>query len=591
MKEYTVFMILIVTIILFISGRWRYDIVACCALITITLVGAIPFAHAFSGFSNPAVITVASVMVITQAIMSSGILNKLIVKIAPVTNQITIHILSLSIITALLSAFMNNVAALMLMMPIAIQTANNNNRSPSLLLMPIAFSSILGGLTTLIGTPANIIISSFRQETLGSPFSLFDFSPVGISVAVLGIAYIITLGWRFIPKNRVAPGKSTDKFHIQEYITEVRITEESAFIGKTVDDIETMTMAEFLLIGYIRDEKKRLKIDNNTVFKANDILIIEAFASELVKLVKVGKLELVGSKEVSTETLRTDDVSIIEVVVAPGSKIEGRTPQRIKLHSRYMLNLIGIARQGESIQKRLKNVKLQAGDVLLLQGNAETLYDIVSAIGFLPIAERGVQLDDNSNMFLPSIIFIIALILTIMSILPVQIAFTTAVLVMVLTNVMPIRRVYESIDWSIIVLLGAMIPVGNALQATGGSDLIAKIMINIGGTAHPSIILGLLMIITMMLTDAMNNAATAVLMAPISITLAKHLGFSPDPFLMTVAIGASCAFLTPIGHQNNTLVMGPGGYHFSDYWRMGLLLDILIIAIALPVILYVWPIY
>lgn len=588
MKEYSVFLIILITLGLFIWGRWRYDVVACMSLMATLLIGALPFNHAFSGFSNPAVITVASIMIITQVIMNSGILNNVVVRLAPATSSMSMHIAILTIMAAFLSAFMNNVGALALTMPIAIQTAAKHNRSPTTILMPIAFGSILGGLTTLIGTPPNIIIAAIRQETLGKAFSMFDFTPVGIVVATLGVVYIVLLGWRLLPKNRVGQ-KTAEMFQVQDYITEAIVTENSPFIGKMIAELDSLTMAEFLFLGFIRDHRKRLKFSDQAVLAEGDILILEAKPAELEKIVLAGKLQLVGSKEISADTLRSDDVEIIEAVVVPGSKVEGRTPQRIKLRNQYQLNLIALSRRGETLQQRLKNVKFQAGDVLLLQGNASTLYDIVADIGFLPLAERSIQLGDKKNIYLPSIIFLIGLVLTAFSILPPQISFSGVVLGMVLFNVVPMRRIYDNIDWSIIVLLGAMIPVGQALQLTGGTDLIARGLIAISSDTYPVTTLAILMVITMGLTDVINNAATAVLMAPIGISLAEKLGYNPDSFLMVIAIAASSAFLTPIGHQNNTLVMGPGGYQFGDYWRMGLLLDILVIVVTLPMVLLVWP--
>jgi len=588
MKEYSVFVIIVMTLSLFIWGRWRYDVVACLALMATLSVGALPFSYAFTGFSNPAVITVATVMIITQVIMESGVLNKIVVKLTPATSTMTMHITILTGLAAVLSAFMNNVGALALTMPIALQTAAKHKRSPTRILMPIAFGSILGGLTTLIGTPPNIIIAVFRQEKLGKAFNMFDFMPVGLAVALVGVCYIVLLGWRFLPQNRVAQ-KTAERYRVQDYITEVRVPGDSPLIGKTISDLESFTLADFLLLGYIRDHRKRLNFSEQTTLMPGDILIIEANPGELEKIITAGKLQLVGSKDISVETLRSEEVSIIEAVVVPGTKIEGRTPQRIKLRERYHLNLIAISRRGQTIQQRLKNVKFQAGDVLLLQGNTKTLYETVSDIGFLPLAEAEVKLQENKRIYLPSIIFLIGLVLAACSILPAQIAFAGVVLVMVLLNLTPMRRVYDSIDWSIVVLLGAMIPVGQALQLSGGTDLIAKGLIAISSEAFPVTTLAILMIITILLTDVINNAATAVLMAPIGLSLADKLGYNPDAFLMVVAVAASSAFLTPIGHQNNTLVMGPGGYHFGDYWRMGLLLDIFIILVSLPMILWVWP--
>ncbi len=589
MQEYLVFFILVATFVLFIWGRWRYDVVALLALMATVACGAVPFHEVFLGFSNPAVITVATVMVITQAITQSGVVDVLVKRLAPVTTQVWIHIGVLTLIAGFLSAFMNNVGALALVMPIAIRTAAKNERPPGLVLMPIAFGSILGGMTTLIGTPPNILIANYRQAVLGQPFSMFDFAPVGLSVAVLGIIFIILIGWRLIPKGRLKSQAMEDVFHIQDYVTEVRIQEESPLVGKQFHEIESIAEGEYIILGIIRNHTKHLKIPVHMELKANDIFIIEAASDDLEKLVDDCKLELVGNKDISAETLQSKNIGLVEVVVTPGSQVEGRTPNRMRLRTRYQINLLAISRQGEPFNQRLKNVRLKAGDVLLLQGDADTLNETVADIGFLPLAERGIRLGLETKKFLPIAIFFISLIFIITKLLPVQIAFSGAVLLMVLFNIIPIRKVYSSIDWSIVVLLGAMIPVGGALASTGGTQLIAQNIIAFAGQTHPIFILGILMIVTMGLSDVMNNAATTVVMAPISISIAQSLGYSIDPFLMSVAVGASCAFLTPIGHQNNTLVMGPGGYHFGDYWPMGLPLEIIILIVSLPLIVLVWP--
>jgi di/tricarboxylate transporter len=590
LKEYVVFAILIITLALFINGRWRYDIVALISLALVSITGSIPFSHVFSGFSSPAVITVAAVMVITKAINRSGVINYAVDRLVPAAERgVLLHIAMLSIIAAILSAFMNNIGALGLIMPIAIQTSYRTSRSPALLLMPIAFASILGGMTTLIGTPPNLLVSSFRQEYVGQPFEMFAFAPVGGAVALFGVIFIIFLGWRFIPNARLKKKAEEDIFQIKDYVTEVIISEESPLIDKCIGDIEDFAKGDFVFLGLIRGRSKRLSPADTEKLKAKDILLVEAQPKDLEILLANAKLQLVSEKEKLSVSLSSDDVGLVEAVVVPGSKVEGRSTKKMRLHQRYHLNLLGIAREGKPFRDRLKDVKLLAGDVLLLQGRADNLIETIAEIGFLPLAERGMRIGLERSFILPLVIFAVALAIATIGIVPVQIAFSGAVLAMILLNVVPIRQVYDSIDWSIIVLLGAMIPVGEALEITGGTHLLAGTLAAMSMHVSPYIILGLVLVVTMSLSDIMNNAATAVVMAPLAASLGKSLGYSVDPFLMAVAVGASCAFLTPIGHQNNTLIMGPGGYHFSDYWRMGLPLEVLILIISVPLITIVWP--
>lgn len=587
---YLLLIVLAITLALFIWGYWRYDIVACIALISLVILGVIPTADTFSGFSNPAVITVACVMIITQAITQSGIVDQVVKRLTPLTSPIVLHIGLLTLITGVLSAFMNNVGALALMMPVAIQTAIDNKRSPSLILMPIAFGSVLGGLTTAIGTPPNLLISAYRQQVTGHPYAMFDFTPVGFWIALTAILFIALVGWRLIPKNRKAPSQENTLFQIQDYISEIAIPENSPMVGKTRQELETLIPGDVNILSLIRNRRKHLAISPNTVLQAKDILIVEAPHDQLQKFLDAGKLELAGGEVITSDSLRGGDISLIEAVIPQSSRVEGRSWHRMRIRSRMHLNLLAIARQGKAFKKRLNHVELHAGDVVLLQGETETLRENVVNLGLLPLAERDIQIGFRRKALVPLGIFAGAIALAALQIFQVQIAFAMAVLLLVLVNTIPIRKVYASIDWSIIVLLAAMIPIGGALQATGGTDLIAQFFINIAGHSTPLFIVTLLLIITMTLSDIMNNAATAVVMAPIAVSIAQSLNLSIDPFLMAVAIGASCSFLTPISHQNNTLVMGPGGYKFHDYIRLGLPIEIIVVVISLLTILTVWPV-
>ena len=589
-EPYIIIVILLATMGLFIWGKWRYDVVALIALAISILVGAVPFDHAYKGLSNPAVITVAMVMVISKAITESGILSALVTQSKRWTKNLTLHVTLLTLFTAIISAFMNNVGALALMMPIALQTAYERKRSPSLLLMPIAIGSALGGLTTVIGTPPNLLVSAYRQKVLGQPFSMFDFSHVGLLTAVAGVIFISIFGWRLMPSKRKTPKLLQDDiFQISDYITEIVIPETSPLVDQTVADLESLTKGDFLIIGMIRKGRKKWVLQKTQPLRANDILIIEAAPDDLGELIREGELELVHDKAISSEELRSDDVGLIEAVIPQASRVEGRSSESLRLRSRFRMNLLAIAREGKALRKRLHQTSLHAGDVVLLQGSKETLRETTLTLGLLPIVERSLNIGRKPRAYIPLALFIVAIVLAALQVLPVEIAFGGAVLGMVLLNAINIRTVYESVDWPILILLAAMIPIGNALQSTGGTQLITQHLLAISGHASPIIALVLLLIITMTLSDFMNNAATTVVMAPIAVSLAHALTVNIDPYLMAVAVGASCSFLTPVGHQNNTLVMGPGGYKFSDYIRLGLPVELIVLAISIPMILWAWP--
>lgn len=584
----SVFLVLAGTLGLFISGYWRYDIVALTALLSLVLIGVIPFQEAFTGFANPAVITVACVMVLTDAMTESGLIDKLVQAITPHGGTIVTAIAGLCLISAVLSAFMNNVGALALMMPVAIRTAQQHKSSPALFLMPIGFSSVLGGLSTAIGTPPNLLISAYRMQVTGQAFAMFDFTPVGAIVAVVATFFIALLGWRLLPE-RKAPARPEDLFQVHDYITEVRITEDSRAVGMTRSEFEKDIASDSVIIGLIRGKKRHVVIQPDEILFAKDILILEANPDSLEKIIKDGQLELEGGEDITRHLLGSEDVSLIEAVVPQGSRVEGRSAQRLRIRSRFQINLLAIARQGQSVKNRLNHVDFEAGDVVLLQGKSEELLESVLSLGFLPLVERGVKVGLPQRAFLPTMVFLASVMLAGLQILPIHIAFGCAVLTLVLINIIPTRRLYENIDWSIIVLLGAMIPVGGALQSSGGTKLIADTIVGLAQYTSPTVILVLLLMVTMTLSDVMNNAATAVVMAPIGVSIAHGLHANIDPFLMAVAVGASCSFLTPISHQNNTLVMGPGGYRFGDYIWLGLPVELIVLITGVPLILWYWP--
>lgn len=588
-QPYVIIAVLLVTMVLFISGKWRYDIVALLALMVSVAVGGVPFSQVFSGLSNSAVITVACVMIISGTISRTGILDSFVQRISHLTKTPILHIAILTVIATILSAFMNNVGALALMMPIAVQSANENKRSPAHLLMPIAFGSALGGLTTIIGTPPNLLVSAFRQEYTGHPFAMFDYSYVGIPLAVICVIFIILIGWRLIPGSRKGTKRPEDLYQVHEYITEIIIPEKSPVIDTTIAQFERLTKGEFQTLGLIRDGKKRLIIQRNQKLKLNDVLIIEASTEDLKELLRVGKLELAGDKPFSTEVLKSDDVSMIEAVIPQGSLMDGRSANDLRLRGRFHINLLAIAREGRPFKQRIYKTRLRAGDVILLQGETNLLRENAIHLGLLPLVERDIQVSSSDKAYVPILIFFVAILLAALQLIPIQIAFGGAVVCMVLFKALPARLLYSSIDWPIIVLLAAMIPIGSALQTTGGTRLISHAFVAFSAHASPIYILGGLLLVTMTLSDFMNNAATTVVMAPIAVTIAQALKLHIDPFLMAVSIGASCSFLTPVGHQNNTLVMGPGGYRFTDYIRLGLPIEILILLLGTPLIAWAWP--
>lgn len=581
--------VLLSALALFIWGRWRYDVVALSAMLIVAIAGLIPPAEVFAGFGHPAVITVATVMIISQALTNSGAVDTLGKQLGAIQDRPVLLVAVLTGIVTLCSAFMNNVGALALFMPVALQLCHRAKRSPSELLMPLSFSSLLGGLITLIGTPPNIVIATYRERLIGEPFGMFDFTPVGLGVAIVGVTFISVMGWRLLPATRRSSTKEGTLFDIDAYITETRLPEKSKLVGKALRELEKLGKGDVAILALVRGKRRLLAPGPFELLKADDVLILEGHSDALKTLVDDTGLEMFGSQTVTAEDLSSERVGMFEAVVSPGSRIEGRSAASLQLHERFGVNLLAISRQGESIRQRISRVTFRVGDVLLLQGEAKTMGDTLALLGCLPLAQRNIKLGHRRRVLPATLIFSVAILLTASGLLPAHLAFTAAVLVLVLTNLLSLREAYASIDGPIIVLLGAMIPVGQALETTGATRLFATQLVAItSGLPHWGI-LAIMIITAMALSDVINNAATAVIMAPIAASVATALDHPVDPFLMAVAVGSSCTFLTPIGHQSNTLVMGPGGYAFGDYWRMGLPLGILVVLTTVPLILRFWP--
>lgn len=570
---------------LFLWGRWRHDVVAFSALILAALAGVVETKDAFSGFGHPAVITVAAVLAISRALQLSGVIDLAARQIAGITENPLANLALLITAGAILSAFMNNVGALALMMPLALQTT----QSPGRVLMPLSFGTILGGMMTEIGTPPNIIIATYRQGLTGKGFELFDFAPLGVPLTLMGVTFLVVIGWRLIPPGRKSSKSPADILEGAMYLTEAKVEKDAPVIGKTIRQMERMVDNEALVIGVIRHGYRHLGRVRDMTLEEDDVVILRTESNAFHKLLEIAGLSLLGDARVGAEVLRSDEIALLEFVVMPGARLDGHSARDIRLTERYGINMLAIARHGQRMDQRLGHIRFQAGDVLLIQGEKDTLQETMQTLGCMALAERGLRPIRKRKRFLPLAIFIVAISITSTGLIPVQISFSAAILFMVLFELISVRQVYESIDWSVIVLLGALIPLGAALENTGVTDIFAGWVVDSAVYFPFWMVLVTVMVLTMALTNLINNAATAVMMAPIAVSIANQTGVSIDPFLMVTAVAASSAFLTPVGHQNNVLVMGPGGYRFGDYWRMGLPLQILIILLTVPLVMVVWP--
>jgi di/tricarboxylate transporter len=601
-------------IALFLWDRLRYDVVALLALLVSVAAGIVPKDHAFAGFANPVLPLIAGALIVSVAIGQSGAIEILLRWLNPLLRSKELQVGVLVACVAVLSGFMKNIGALAIFISAAIQVARRNNRSPSEFLMPLAFASLLGGSMTLVGTSPNLLISTVRQQLGGEPFHMFDFTPVSGGIAVFGVVFL-AVGWRLLPKGRRGAAGNTG-FAIEDYTSELRLLEKSPFIGRTVGDIEKLSGGEVAIAGLIRGGDRRQIPTRRWKLNADDVLVVEAEPQVLEQFARDGNLELVGAEKTPQKPAENSkalasggpaakrsagaperpvpeerELSIVEAVITMGSELIGRSAAEMHLRERYGINVLAIGRPGRQSRSRLRLIRFRLGDAVVLQGYTSRLPDTLVALGCLPLAERQLNLGQPRQLWLPLIILALAIILSGLELVPVELAFVGAALALVLFGLVSLKAAYAAVEWPILVLLGALIPIGMAVEQTGTAKLIATSLAGSAGYLPSFTVLGLVLIVTMLLTPILHHAAAVLVMGPIAASLAQQLGFRIDPFLMAVAVGAGSDFLSPIGHQSNTLVMGLGGYRFGDYWKLGLPLSILVVVLGVPLIMLVWPLH
>ena len=572
---------------LLLWGRWRYDLVAFAALMLGVVLGVVETKHAFDGFGHPATIVVALVLVVSAGLVRSGAIYLITRTLVDSTRSLGTHIAIMGTIGGVLSGFMNNVAALALLMPVDIQTARKAGRAPGLSLMPLSFATILGGMATLIGTPPNIIIASIREDAVGEPFSMFDFAPVGGLTAVAGLIFVALIGWRLIPNREDALKAVSD---MSAYIAELTIPEGSKQIGKRLGELEDAAeAADVAILGLMRGGKRRYGAARNSLLQSGDILVLEASPEALDEFRATLGLAFAEREREERVKAAGEGLDLVEVVVTAEARIVGKTALSIGLSLRKQTVLMGISRAGHKITSQIRKTQVQAGDILLLLVPKGTGPEVTDWIGALPLADRGLAVTQDSKTWLAIGLFVAAVVAASVGLVYLPIALGIVVVAYILLKILPLTELYDHINWPVVVLLGSMIPLGAALENSGGTELLAGALLSFTDAMPAWAILTVLMLVTMTLSDVLNNTATTIVAAPVGIEMARALDVSPDPFLMAVAIAASSAFLTPIGHKNNTLILGPGGYSFGDYWRMGLPLEIIVVTVSIPLILVFWP--
>jgi di/tricarboxylate transporter len=581
----TAFGIVGVTIALFIWGRLPYDLVALLSLLAGVVAGLIPAKEAFAGFSDDVVVIVGSALLVSAAVAKSGVVETAMRPLVPRLRGAATQVPVLAGAVMVLSAFVKNIGALALFMPVAFQLARRTGTSPSALLMPMAFASLVGGLVTLIGTSPNIIVSRVREEILGEPFGMFDFAPVGLAIAAAGLAFL-AVGWRLLPNGQRPAAGMDAAFSMEAYTTEARLPEEAPAVGRSIAEVEALAGGSARILTVIRERFRRLPATPGLVLREGDLLLLEGEAAELERLTARAGLQLAGERHADRAP---EEAGVVEGVVTAESRLAGRTATELDLQRRHGVALLAVSRSGHRVTRRLSALRLRVGDVVILKGEAELLPETLGELRVLPLSGREIALGQRRRSLVPAVVLGVAMALVGLNLVPVSIAFFGAAVVLLALRALAMREAYETVEWSVLILLGALIPVSEMIRTTGGTELIAGWLSVAASAVPPLAAVALMMVAAMAVTPFLNNAATVLMMAPIAASLAERLGLNPDPFLMAVAIGAACDFLTPIGHQCNTLVMGPGGYRFGDYWRLGLPLSVIVIVVGVPMIALVWP--
>ncbi|WP_105385997.1 SLC13 family permease [Neorhizobium alkalisoli] len=586
-QQILAFTVIAIMMAVFIWDRFRYDVVACCALILAVSLGVVPVDRAFSGFSDDIVIIVGSALVVSAGVARSGIVDTAIKKFFPNLDTLHTQLALLMIVVAVLSAFIKNIGALAIMMPVAFQFAKKSGASPSKYLMPMAFSALLGGLMTQIGTSPNIVVSRLREELTGTSFTMFDFTPMGVILTLVGVTFLLFFHW-LVPSRTKQNSSIEEAIEIKNYTSEVSVTGQSTVLEKSIGDLLKLGDGEAIATAVLRGTT-RMSPFPDLALREGDIVLLEGPSTALDRIVSSGRLKLSGKPLTQKGQIQPDVISV-EAIVSQESPLTGLSAKEMALSYTRGVNLLAISRRGERLKERLGQLTLMAGDVLVLQGSRKNLPAVLQDFSLLPLAQREVLLGTHRHPFVPLIILALAMAATAVGIAPVPVAFFAAALGMVVFRAIPLTDFYKAVDGPILVMLAALIPVSDSLRTTGGSELIAGWLGNVAASLPAWGALGLILVTAMAVTPFLNNAATVLVMGPIAASFATNLGFRPEAFLMAVAIGAGCDFLTPVGHQCNTLVFGPGGYRFSDYPRLGLPLSFLIVLVSVPALLYVWPV-
>jgi di/tricarboxylate transporter len=586
--------ILAIAVVLFVSEKLRVDVVSMIVLVGLVVTRLVTVEEAFSGFASPAVVTVWAVFIVSGGLTRSGVADLIARQVVRLAGRSQLRLTVLIMVTVgIMSAFMNNIGAVAILLPAVMSVARETDVPPSKLLIPLAWASLLGGNMTMIGTPPNILASSIL-ESYGDieSFRFFDFTPMGVVVLTAGILYMVILGRRLLPR-RTAGGELTDSYPVQEYLTEVRVGEDSPLVGKTVQeaDLETRHNLNVIHVHLCCQESETVSATTEHRLEPGDELHLAATAEAILSANRTLGLVPVPDRPIQPWEPEPERSAfeLAEVVLAPSSNLRGKTLHQMDFRSRFGLAVLAIRHHGETLFSRLSDISLDFGDSLLLQGSVDKINLLRRERDFLMLDLPPLETRRTHKAAVSVVILLSVLVVVAVGWLQVSAAMFIGALLMVLSGTLTMDEAYRSIEWKSVFLIAGMLPLGLAMENTGTAQFLADQIVGLVGNWGPLAVMMGIYLMTGLLTEVMSNAAATVLAVPIAIDAARSLGADPHAFVMAIVIAASTSFLMPIGHQVNVLVFGPGGYRFADYSRVGVWLNLILSILTALVLPLIWP--
>ena len=580
--------------VLFVKEIFPLDVTALVVLIIFLVIGNLTLEEAISGFSNQAVITIAVLFILSHALQKSGILEYGVVRLNKLTERSKLLGLTVFLITvAFASAFVNNTAIVAIFIPITIRLAQKYNLSPSKLLIPLSYIAIMGGTLTLVGTSTNLLVNSiYVNTTMAEPLGMFEFSRYGIFILLIGLLYII-FAVPFILPSRTVTSSLTQSYHMGGYLTELKVAEESPLVGRTFMERSINKNYDITVLDIIREGMVISKNIRNTIIHPGDVLFVRGSLENFLRMKEVEKVTMLTDEKLTQAELIHDDNTLVECLLTQQSELVGKSLMEINFRRRFGSFILAIRREGAILRRKIAHVMLRAFDTLLVYGPRDKIKELSESGNFIVLGEIEATLQKNRFWWVSLVVIISAVFLAALGLVPILKGALVGMIILLVLRVISTNEAYQSINWQVIVLIAALIPIGIVIQKSGTAEWLATAMNNVveqfDPALRPVVMVSLIYLMTMILTEMASNAATAIIMTPIAISVAMQIGLDPKPFIFSVCFAASASFITPIGYQTNLMVYGPGGYKFSDYVKVGLPLAIFLWIMATFLIPVLWP--